>query len=75
MTGIYNVSSDPISKFDLLKLIKNGMKLDVDVIPDETAHCDRSLDSTKFRKEFNYSPPAWKVMIDELCEAIKKRRG
>lgn len=70
--GLYHVSSDPISKFDLLMLIKRKMHLDVEVVPDETVRCNRSLDSTKFRKEFNYTPPTWEVMVDELA---KNRRG
>ena len=70
--GVYNISSDPISKFDLLMLIRNEMHLNVDVIPDETFQCNRSLDSTKFRKEFNYTPPTWKAMIAELSKSILK---
>lgn len=68
--GIYNISSDAISKFDLLMLIKKKMHLKVDVIPDEIFRCNRSLDSTKFRKEFNYTPPTWEAMIDELGTCI-----
>jgi dTDP-4-dehydrorhamnose reductase len=68
--GIYNISSDAISKFDLLMLIKNKLHLKVEVIPDETFRCNRSLNSTKFRKEFNYTPPTWETMIDELGKCI-----
>jgi dTDP-4-dehydrorhamnose reductase len=66
--GLYNISSDPISKFDLLMLIKEKMHLAVEVVSDETFYCDRSLDSTRFRREFNYSPPSWETMIAELSE-------
>ena len=72
VTGIYNISSDPISKFDLLMLIKGKMHLDVEIVPDETVRCNRSLDSTKFRKGFSYTPPTWEVMVDELA---KNRRS
>jgi len=68
--GIYHVSSDPISKFDLLLLIKDGLKLPLEIIPNETFVCDRSLDSSKFRQKFNYNPPSWAKMIDELCKDI-----
>ncbi len=68
--GIYHVSSGPISKFDLLYLIKEGLKLSIEIIPDESFACDRSLDSIKFRQEFNYNPPSWEEMIDELCKDI-----
>lgn len=72
-TGVYNVSSDPISKFDLLMLIKEKMNLGVKIVPDETVKCNRSLDSTKFRNEFSYTPPAWKVMVEELSSDIRRR--
>jgi dTDP-4-dehydrorhamnose reductase len=69
-SGIYHVSSEPISKFDLLSIIKKGSKLPIEIIPDESFACDRSLDSSRFRKEFNYSPPTWEEMIEELCRDI-----
>ena len=68
--GVYHVSSEPISKFDLLSLIKKILKLPIEIIPDESFACDRSLDSSKFRQEFNYHPPSWEEMIDELCKDI-----
>ena len=69
-SGIYHVSSDPISKFDLLSLIKEGLKLKIEIIPDESFACDRSLDSSKFRQEFNYNSPSWKEMVIELCRTF-----
>ena len=74
--GLYHVSAEPISKFDLLSSVKNRLKLPTEIEPDEDFICDRSLDSTKFRQAFDYSPPSWKDMVDELCEDIcdfKKR--
>jgi len=68
--GVYHVSSDPISKLDLLSMIKEGLKLPIEIIPDESFACDRSLDSSKFRQEFNYNPPSWEEMIVELCKDI-----
>ena len=65
-SGTYHVSSDPISKFDLLSLIKKKMNLAVEIRPDEAFKCDRSLDSTRFKKKYDYTPPAWEKMIDEL---------
>jgi dTDP-4-dehydrorhamnose reductase len=68
--GLYHVSSDPISKYDLLMLIKEKMGLATEIIPDETVQVNRSLDSTKFRKEFSYTPPTWKEMVEELCNSL-----
>ena len=67
-SGLYHVSSEPISKYDLLMLIKRKMHLETEIIPDGELKCDRSLDSTKFRSEFKYNPPSWDVMIDELAQ-------
>ena len=70
--GLYHVSSDPISKFDLLTLIKRKMGLRIEIVPTEEPRLDRSLDSTKFRKEFQYTPPAWEKMIEELSMSVKE---
>ena len=69
-SGIYHVSSDPISKYDLLSLINKRLQLPIKIIPDESFVCDRSLDSSRFRQEFNYNPPPWEKMVEELCEGI-----
>ena len=69
--GLYHVSSDPISKFDLLTLIKSKMGLRIEIIPTEEPRLDRSLDSTRFRREFNYTPPTWEEMIGELSMSLK----
>lgn len=70
-SGLYNVSSDPISKYDLLKLIAGKMRPGTKVLPDEQFRCDRSLDSSRFRKEFNYKPPNWETMVEELSQKNK----
>lgn len=65
-SGVYQVSSEAINKYDLLLLFREKLGHQVEIIPDETFHCDRSLDSTRFRQEFNYIPPSWPAMIEEL---------
>jgi len=70
-SGLYNVSSDPISKYDLLKLIAEKMRPGMKVLPEEQFRCDRSLDSTRFRKEFDYTPPNWGTMVEELSQKGK----
>ena len=71
-SGVYNVSSEPISKHDLLQLIKRKARPPIEIVPDGAFHCDRSLDSTRFRREFDYTPPSWDAMVDEL---VKDFRG
>ncbi len=73
--GLYHVSSAPISKFDLLTLIKNELNVPVEIMPDDSFHCDRSLDSNRFRNEFKYSPPSWEAMIKEFAEDFRGRNS
>lgn len=65
-SGVYQVSSDPISKYELLLMFRDKLGHRVEILPDETFHCERSLDSTRFRREFSYSPPTWESMVEEL---------
>jgi dTDP-4-dehydrorhamnose reductase len=70
--GVYHVSSAPISKFDLLTSLNTRLQTGTAITPDDSFQCDRSLDSTRFRAAFGYSPPTWDVMLDELATDILK---
>jgi dTDP-4-dehydrorhamnose reductase len=61
------VSSAAISKYELLTLIRDRLGLATRIDPDDDFHCDRSLDSARFRTDFSYEPPSWLAMIDELA--------
>jgi dTDP-4-dehydrorhamnose reductase len=65
-SGVYQVSSEPINKYDLLLLFREKLDHMVEIVPDDKFYCDRSLDSTRFRAEFAYTPPTWDAMIEEL---------
>lgn len=65
-SGVYQVSSDPINKYDLLLLFREKLDHEIEIIADDTFCCDRSLDSSRFREEFSYMPPSWEMMIEEL---------
>ena len=69
--GIYHLSSYPVSKFDLLNLIKQKLALPIQINPDTDFRCNRSLDSSRFRKDFDYTPPTWETMIEELALDLK----
>lgn len=64
--GVYQVSSEPINKYELLLLFREKLKHHIDIAADDSFCCDRSLDSTRFRAEFAYAPPSWPRMIEEL---------
>ena len=65
-SGLYQISSDPINKYELLKLFREKFKHNLNIIPDKGFVCNRSLDSTRFRTTFGYAPPSWSDMIEEL---------
>lgn len=67
LTGLYHVSSEPINKFDLLTLVRNAYGKNVEVVPDDAVRIDRSLDSSRFRKEVNLRPDSWPAMIAEMA--------
>lgn len=66
LKGLLHISSRPISKYDLLKLIKKIYKTNFDIEPDNKILINRSLDSSKFCKYTNYKPKSWHLMIEEM---------
>ncbi len=74
LNGLYHVSSEPISKFDLLNLIAEIYKKDIVIHPDDSLKIDRSLNSEIFRSKTGYNPPSWKTLIHKMYEDYVERR-
>ncbi len=72
--GLYHVSSSPISKHDLLAMLRDKLALTLRIEPDHAVQCDRSLDSSLFREKFGYTPPSWDTMLDELAREIREQK-
>ena len=70
-SGLYHLSSSAISKHDLLVQLRDLLKRPVEIVPDDSVRINRSLDSTRFRNEFAYTPPSWERMLDELADEIR----
>ncbi len=66
LSGIYHLASDPISKFDLLDLIKKVYGIEVEILPDNAVFCDRSLNSERFYRATGIKVPAWSNMINQI---------
>jgi dTDP-4-dehydrorhamnose reductase len=67
MTGLYHVSSDPISKYDLLIRLREALGwTDITIEPEEQFFCDRSLVSTKYKTKTGWVSPSWDQMIENL---------
>lgn len=66
LTGLYHVSANPITKYDLLQLIKDHYHRDTLIIPDDSVMIDRSLNSDIFRKTTGYQPLPWPALIEAM---------
>lgn len=64
--GLWHVAADPISKFELLTLVKQAYGLDIKIEPDEAFVCDRSLNGNRFRATTGFAPPSWSEMIEQI---------
>jgi dTDP-4-dehydrorhamnose reductase len=66
LEGLWHVSSDPISKFDLLQIVNRVYELGVEIERDEDFACDRRLNSARFRQHLGWRPRTWEEMIDTM---------
>jgi dTDP-4-dehydrorhamnose reductase len=64
--GVYQVASEPISKYELLNLVNKIYGLKIRIDSDETIINNRSLNPEKFKKETNIKIPSWEYMIEEM---------
>jgi dTDP-4-dehydrorhamnose reductase len=66
LDGVWQVASDPISKYELLGIINHVYGLGVSIELDETFRCDRRLDGSRFRARTNWTPPSWESMVEAM---------
>lgn len=66
LKGLYHLSSDPISKYELLNLVSEVYGKSINLIPDDKIMIDRSLDSKKFRDVTGFKPKSWEKLIKEM---------
>jgi len=67
LSGVYHVSSAPISKYDLLCLLRHAYQVPIEIEPTAEVHCDRSLISARFQAATDFVPPAWTSLVEELA--------
>ena len=65
---IINISSNYISKYELIKIICTTYKKEIIIKPNNFIKIDRTLDCKKFKLKTGYSPSSWKNMIKETFE-------
>jgi len=67
LEGLYNVASTPISKYDLLNLVKSAYYLSVRIEPSPEVVIDRSLDGARFLAETGLIVKGWDSMLSQLA--------
>jgi len=68
LSGLWHISSEPVSKYELLRNLNKELSLEMDIQKDESFICDRSLNSDSFRKETQIKIPNWSEMINEFID-------
>lgn len=67
LSGLYQIASQPISKYELLVKLREAMGLDIEIEPYEDPPCDRSLSAARFVSATGYRIPGWDQMLAEVA--------
>jgi dTDP-4-dehydrorhamnose reductase len=67
LDGLWHVSTDPISKYDLLTGLDAALGWDTEIVADESLAIDRSLDSSRFRARTGWGPRPWSEAVERLA--------
>jgi dTDP-4-dehydrorhamnose reductase len=67
LEGLYQVSSESITKYDLLSLVNQEFRTQITIEPDDEHVCNHSLDSSRFRTATGIVFPSWPEMIREIA--------
>jgi dTDP-4-dehydrorhamnose reductase len=74
LDGLWQLAAEPISKFDLLLLLRARFGRRVDVDADDEFVCDRRLDGSRFASRVGFVAPSWTEMIEEIHDDTPARR-
>lgn len=66
LSGLYQIASAKISKYDLLQLVAKQYNKTISINPDDTVAIDRSLDGSRFSAATGYSAPPWPDLIAKM---------
>lgn len=68
LSGLYQVSSESISKYDLLRLVMERYGKKIEIEPFDDFVLDRSINSSVFQKATGYNPPSWAELVDSMYQ-------
>jgi dTDP-4-dehydrorhamnose reductase len=67
LSGLYQVTSPAITKHDLLCLIRDAFRLNIEIVPDENEVSDRSMVGDRFLQATGYRSPDWPGLVAQLA--------
>ena len=68
LSGLYHLSVDRISKYELLVLIAKKYGKNINITSDKNLVIDRSLNSDRFRAATGFKPKPWPDLIKDMHE-------
>lgn len=76
LSGVWQVASEPIDKYDLLTRFSKVLgREDISIVPDDSVWIDRSLSAVAFEHATGYHAPGWNEMLEELGAEVRQRQG
>jgi dTDP-4-dehydrorhamnose reductase len=67
LSGLYQLASQPVSKHDLLGILRSAYDLDIEILRDDSEISDRSLDPGKLARAIDFNRPAWPDLAAQLA--------
>jgi dTDP-4-dehydrorhamnose reductase len=68
LNGLYQVASEPITKYDLLIMLREAFGCDVEIDPVDGEQVNRSMNGTKLFKAIGYICPPWQTLVRQLAD-------
>ena len=66
LSGLYHVSSDAISKYELLNIMKKIYQKDIKINAFDDFVLDRSMNSDRFKNATGYKSPSWEKLVEKM---------
>jgi dTDP-4-dehydrorhamnose reductase len=67
LNGLYQVTSSPVSKLELLRRLKQAYGLDIEIEAVDGEVCDRSMRGERFVEATGFVTPDWDTLVDQLA--------
>jgi dTDP-4-dehydrorhamnose reductase len=67
LTGLFQAVSEPITKHDLLGLVRDAYGLNIVIEPDDSEVSDRSMRGVRFLDATGWRAPSWPEMVRALA--------